>query len=541
MAELTQLPAAAVDRHLAILGMSEAGKTYAAKGAVEQLLAAGRRVCIIDPTGVWYGLRLQPDGVTPSPYPVAIFGGDHGDVELPRGAGARVAELVAGGEFSCVIDVKRLTVGERTRFFADFAERLHQVNRRPLQLVVDEAHLFAPQGRVHDPISGRMLHAANNLVSGGRALGLRVMLLSQRPAKLHKDSLTQVQTLVAMMVISPQDRGAIADWIKDAADAAQGRAIVAELAALQRGHGWVWAPRLGLLDRVAFGPIATFDSSATPEGDADHRPATLQALDLALLQAALLEPEPPPATNASRSRSAPSEALAAAEKRGYERGLAEGLARAQRSWLQRLLEEHRTQANALLAQLDALGPSDATGDGSSPASPEAAPTNRPSPRAQAKPARPRSRSADGALSQGALSLLGAASLDPGQVRDRTELAILAGLHPAAGYTRAAFRRIDDLVAAGAELPQPEPPFRDAATLVDHFAAKLAGAAARILRHLYVMGPQPYETVCAGVELSPTAGYTRAGWKALRNHRLIEETPQGWRLCRAILDLKEMRK
>jgi DNA helicase HerA-like ATPase len=90
---------------------------------------------------------------------------------------------------------------------------LHRVNSKPLHIIIDEAHLFAPQGRVPDPQSGRMVHAANNLVSGGRVKGLRIMLISQRPAKLHKDSLTQVETLIAMRLIAPQDRAAVEDSV----------------------------------------------------------------------------------------------------------------------------------------------------------------------------------------------------------------------------------------------------------------------------------------------------------------------------------------
>ncbi|MBK8199184.1 MAG: DUF87 domain-containing protein [Acidobacteria bacterium] len=72
------IPDEALDNHLAILGKTGAGKTVTAKGAVERLLDAGERVCIIDPTGAWWGLRLMADGKTPG-YPVAIFGGSRAD------------------------------------------------------------------------------------------------------------------------------------------------------------------------------------------------------------------------------------------------------------------------------------------------------------------------------------------------------------------------------------------------------------------------------------------------------------------------------
>jgi hypothetical protein len=38
------------------------GKTYTAKGFVEHLLESGARVAIVDPLGVWWGLRPSADG-----------------------------------------------------------------------------------------------------------------------------------------------------------------------------------------------------------------------------------------------------------------------------------------------------------------------------------------------------------------------------------------------------------------------------------------------------------------------------------------------
>jgi hypothetical protein len=89
------------------------------------------------------------------------------------------------------------------------------------------------------------------------------MLISQR--QLHKDSLTQVETLIAMRLIAPQDRAAVEDWIGEWADPKQGREVIASLPSLPRGSGRVWAPELDLLARMAFPLITTFDSSSTPE------------------------------------------------------------------------------------------------------------------------------------------------------------------------------------------------------------------------------------------------------------------------------------
>ena len=67
-------PAKALEQHIAILGKTGSGKTYAAKGIVEGILSDGGRVCIIDPTGAWHGLRSSATGKSAG-FPVVIFGG----------------------------------------------------------------------------------------------------------------------------------------------------------------------------------------------------------------------------------------------------------------------------------------------------------------------------------------------------------------------------------------------------------------------------------------------------------------------------------
>jgi hypothetical protein len=272
------IPAKALEQHIAILGKTGSGKTYAAKGVVERILSDGGRVCIIDPTGAWHGLRSSATGKSAG-FPVVIFGGEHADLPLGSAHGEALAEIIGTASTPAIIDTSLMRVGERTRFFADFADALVRKNKGPLHLIIDEAHLFAPQGKVNDPQSGAMLHAANNLVSLGRSRGLRIILITQRPAKLHKDSLTQVETLVALRLIAPQDRKAVEEWIKDNADEKKGREIISSLATLKTGQGWVWAPELNVLERITFPKIKTFDSSRAPEGGENGKGPVFAPID----------------------------------------------------------------------------------------------------------------------------------------------------------------------------------------------------------------------------------------------------------------------
>jgi hypothetical protein len=334
------IPARALDHHIAVLGKTGSGKTYAAKGVVEGILSAGGRACIVDPTGVWWGLRSDARGKAGG-FPVAVFGGGHADLPLGSTHGEALAEIVGTSSTPAILDTSLMRVGERTRFFTDFADGLVRKNKGPLHLVIDEAHLFAPQGKVADPLSGQMLHAANNLVSLGRSRGLRIILISQRPAKIHKDSLTQVETLVAMRLIAPQDRRAVEEWIADNADQAKGREIIASLATLKTGQGWVWAPELGVLDRVAFPKISTFDTSRAPDGEAGRAPvlapidikAVHARLDTIATEARANDPRVLKAeiarltrelADARRAPAADPKAAEEAEARGYTRGKIDG-------------------------------------------------------------------------------------------------------------------------------------------------------------------------------------------------------------------------
>lgn len=282
------IPAAALNQHIAVLGKTGSGKTYAAKGIVESLLDDGQQVCILDPTSAWWGLRLGADGKRRGFDRIVLLGGQHADIPLAERSGAAVARLVTEQGASVVIDTGGMTVGEYTRWFIDFAGTLYTTIKSPLHLVIDEAHHFMPQGKVLSPDAGKMLHAGNRLMSGGRSKGVRGMMITQRPQKLHKDSLTCADTLIAMRLTAPQDRAAVKEWIDGMGDPLQGKRVLDSLAGLQRGQGWVWYPEGGHLELTTFPKIRTYDSSATPEDGAKAGPKVAE-IDMGEVRAAMAE------------------------------------------------------------------------------------------------------------------------------------------------------------------------------------------------------------------------------------------------------------
>jgi len=76
------LPSSAVTQTWAWMGRKGSGKSYGAGKFCELLLANGDQVVVLDPVGVWYGLRLNKRGTGKSEFPIPIIGGDHGDIPL---------------------------------------------------------------------------------------------------------------------------------------------------------------------------------------------------------------------------------------------------------------------------------------------------------------------------------------------------------------------------------------------------------------------------------------------------------------------------
>lgn len=277
------LPHEAVTQTFAILAKRGAGKTYTALVMVEEIHQAGHQVVVVDPVGVAWGLRSSADGKRAG-LDIIILGGDHGDVPLEVTAGKVVADLVVNDRASLVLDLSHFRKNESVRFMTDFAERLYHRNRDPLHLLLDEADMFAPQRAM--PGEQRMLGAVEDLVRRGRARGIGVTLVTQRPAVLNKNVLTQIEVLVALRTMGPQDRKAIDEWIKVHGTPEQRETLMASLPSLPIGTAWFWSPGwLDIFKKVKVRRRTTFDSSATPKtGGKVRKPKKLAEVDLGALQ-----------------------------------------------------------------------------------------------------------------------------------------------------------------------------------------------------------------------------------------------------------------
>ena len=340
------IPKEALDDRLAFVGTAGSGKTYNAGSCVERLLAAKARAIVIDPLGVWWGLRLWADGRKESSFNIPIFGGTHGDLALTEHAGALIGETVADMAESCIIDLSQIgtKAGER-RFMLAFLTALYRgVNGLPVHLVIDEADMWAPQRLLDkDGDAAKLLGMMETIVRRGRVKGFIPWLITQRPAVLSKDVISQADGMIAFKLTASQDRDAIGAWIEGQADRQEGKNILASLPSLERGRGVIWIPTRGILKTESFPLKMTFDSSRAPKRGEKKHNATLKPLDLGRLKDRLAKVETETKANdpkilkaeitelraklAKAEKSAPTapdkEAIAAAEQRGFRKGLRE--------------------------------------------------------------------------------------------------------------------------------------------------------------------------------------------------------------------------
>ena len=550
-----------VDR-IGIVGTAGSGKTYTAKSAVERLIALDARVCIVDPLGVWWGLRAGVDGDGGGGLDVTIFGGLHADVTITEADGAALGEVIAENLVQCIVDLSELGSGAaRRRFMTHFLEALYDRNRDPLHLVLDEADLWSPQKPLPDQhvLQGKM----NEIVRRGRVRGFVPWLISQRPAVIDKDVLSQIDTLIAMKLTSSQDRDALMAWVEGQADREEGRRIRAELPTLQRGIGYLWAPSSGILKLVRFPPIATFDSSRTPKRGEKGTRATLRRLDVGdtadLLQKRRIQAggkltgkldmagtiTPPPAQ------------IEAARAEGYAAGKAAGIAeendRLKLAWayaigeVSKWLRDFTEQVKGVPASdfpaaepappvdiaidhwglkhadlVDRVTPTEERVERVERVTPAWAPSGG-------------AASHDGALN-GAARILLAVLAAKGEVMTPQHAAVYAGLAPHGGFFNAGVKALrdggyitpasqgfpgifanDKGVAYIAEHPVELP--RSPAALRQLWSEKLNSPVPEILRTLATMPAIGTKELAARIGKAPHGGYWNAGIKRLRMNNL----------------------
>lgn len=505
------IPDDALDSDIAILGRKGGGKTYTSKGIVERLLDMGRRVLVLDPLGVWAGLRTSADG-TEAGYPVAIFGGLHADMPLDPAAAEPLAEIIATENLPAVIDLSELSKGKQQAFLYAFLHRLRTVNRDALTVVLEEADVFAPQNPQGD--DSKQLHGEIDWIARrGRFKGFRLISITQRPARLSKDVLTQCATLIAHKLPSPQDRDAVKAWVDGNGDKDKAKEVFDTLAGLDVGEAWVWAPEQDILGRYRFPKIKTLDTSSTPKaGEQRIEPKTLAEVNISAIRQAL-EASSEATKVTSKAQKAPSSTdLAAAEKRGYRRGYIDGEQRGMS------LGFHAALGRAKTA-IDGIDAGDIAAESSTSAPPDRPTNPAPSAPKRTSSAPPASKSSTDPLLAAALSIWPARGT-------WGMLASMCGRKARGGHFNTARKALIDggLVRMDGDLVTPvDPPASPAGTIpADLLEQNLPQPAAKMFATIRANPGITAIGLATVLGVQPRGGHWNTGMSTLRRNGLIDE-------------------
>lgn len=276
-----KLPADALAQTFAVMGIRGAGKSSAVAVMVEEFYRSGLPWIVLDPVGIWWGVRSGKDGLPAGGLDAVVFGGEHGDLPLDivggqavkSGGGQMIARTIINSNVCAVIDLSRESKKTWRKFITDFCRTLMELNPKdPRHIFIEEAAEFCPQ-RTKVAVTAECKEAVERLVRLGRNRGYGCTLVTQRPATVDKDILSQCENLLVMRTVGKHDRKALMEWLEprfadrgidEKKARTEGNALVNGLAGLESGVGYFWSPSwLRRFDKVRIRPRMTFHPGET--------------------------------------------------------------------------------------------------------------------------------------------------------------------------------------------------------------------------------------------------------------------------------------
>jgi cell division protein FtsB len=241
-----------------LTGKSGAGKSNSASVIAEELLDRGFPLLVVDTDGEYWGLKEE--------YEILHVGADE-ECDLQVGAehAPKLAELALEDNVPIILDVSGfLDREEGDALVRETARELFQrekKRKKPFLMLVEEIHEYIPEGGGLDETGEMLIRVAKR----GRKRGLGLAGMSQRPADVKKDFITQCDWLLWHRLTWENDTDVVRRVVgKEYADAVQ------ELA---DGEAFLMADFLEAdVERVQVRRKRTFDAGATPDLEDFERP-----------------------------------------------------------------------------------------------------------------------------------------------------------------------------------------------------------------------------------------------------------------------------
>ncbi len=128
--------------------------------------------------------------------------------------GTPLPKLVQDGQCT-IVNLKGVAPDIQEVVVTRLTQTLWEARKRndapPHILVVEEAHNFCPERGIGNATSGAIIRT---VASEGRKFGLGLVIISQRPAKIDKNVLSQCNTQIILKVTNPNDLKAIVSSIE---------------------------------------------------------------------------------------------------------------------------------------------------------------------------------------------------------------------------------------------------------------------------------------------------------------------------------------
>lgn len=230
-----------IETRLLINAASGGGKSRTLRRLAEQTHGKVQQI-ILDPEGEFPSLREKFDYVV-----AAKHGGDA--VADPRSA-ALLATKLLELRVSAVVDLFELNKVERRQFVKLFFEAMLAAPKslwHPVLVMLDEAHIFAPEG--DEAVSAT---AVEELASQGRKRGFCLIVATQRLSKLSKDVAAEMRNVMIGNTVLDVDMKRAADVL--GFDKVR-RTTLRDLTA---GQFWTFGPALVKVPTLfTMGPIQT--------------------------------------------------------------------------------------------------------------------------------------------------------------------------------------------------------------------------------------------------------------------------------------------
>jgi chaperonin cofactor prefoldin len=241
-----------------VTGKSGSGKSNTTSVVVEELLEAGYPVLIVDTDGEYYGLKEE--------YELLHAGADEEcDIQVSVEHAEKLAHLALHENVPIILDVSGFldedVANELLRETVRHLFAKEKKLKKPFLLVVEECHEYIPEGGGMDETGNLIIKVGKR----GRKHGLGVVGISQRPADVKKDFITQCDWIAWHRLTWDNDTKVVRRIVgSDYAD---------EVDELDDGEAFIqtdWSD--DAVRRVQFKRKRTFDAGATPGLDDFERP-----------------------------------------------------------------------------------------------------------------------------------------------------------------------------------------------------------------------------------------------------------------------------